>query len=135
MVSMSLSELSVVLFVKNNTPVRQDRHLLFSVGGITVLWTTIAVIVNAAQCGSPTPWNYLDGQCINRVRISRVRFPRYCLEADTKLFQVVWWNCVEVMDSLINVALIAVPVLIVWKVQVSRLKRFSMGLVFTLRIT
>ena len=39
------------------------------------------------------------------------------------------------MNILINVALIALPVLIVWKVQVSLLKKYSMVLVFTLRIT
>ena len=46
-----------------------------------------------------------------------------------------WWNCVEVMNILINVALIALPIWVISKVQTSFLKRFSVGLVFALRIT
>ena len=68
---MCLSELSVVLFVRNITPVRQDRRLLFGVGSFTILWAFIGLIVSAVECGSPEPWNYFDGQCIDRVS----RFP------------------------------------------------------------
>ena len=68
---MCLSELSVVLFLRNITPVRQDRQLLFGAGSFTILWTFIGLIVSAVECGSPVPWNYFNGQCINRVS----RFP------------------------------------------------------------
>ena len=46
-----------------------------------------------------------------------------------------WWNAVEVMNILINFALIALPVWIVLKVQVSLLRKFSVGSMFALRIT
>ena len=46
-----------------------------------------------------------------------------------------WGNCVEVMNILINVALIALPVWIISKVQTPLLKKFSVSLVFALRIT
>ena len=46
-----------------------------------------------------------------------------------------WWNGVEVMNILINFALIALPVWIVSKLQVSLLRKFSVGLMFALRIT
>ena len=45
-----------------------------------------------------------------------------------------WWNAVEVMNILINFALIALPVWIVSKVQVSFLRKFSVGSMFGLRI-
>ena len=67
--SMCLSELSVVLFVWNITPVQKDRQLLFGLGSVTILWTVIGVIVSAAECHSPTPWDYFKGGCINRVCI------------------------------------------------------------------
>ena len=66
---MCLSELSVVLFLWNITPVQKGRQLLFGLGSFTVLWAVIGVIVSAAECRSPTPWDYFKGDCINRVRI------------------------------------------------------------------
>ena len=46
-----------------------------------------------------------------------------------------WWNGVEVMNVLINFALIALPVWIVSKVQVSLLRKLSVDSMFGLRIT
>ncbi|CAD6570014.1 MAG: 3-hydroxyanthranilic acid dioxygenase [Alectoria sarmentosa] len=60
------------------------------------------------------PWNYFTGHCIDRV---------------------MWWNCVETMNILINATLIALPVWTVSKVQISLLKKVSVGLTFALRIT
>ena len=71
---MCLSELSVVLFVRNITPVRQDRRLLFGAGSFTILWTFVGLIVSAVECGSPVPWNYFNGHCINRVSRSPTSF-------------------------------------------------------------
>lgn len=73
MSSMCLSELSVVLFMWNVTPVRQDRHLLFGVGSITILWTVIGVIVSGTECRSPVPWDYFKGHCINRVSLPALK--------------------------------------------------------------
>lgn len=64
---MCLSELSVVLFLRNITPVRRDRQLLFGLGSITIFWTVTAVIVSATEHGSPVSWNYLNGHRINHV--------------------------------------------------------------------
>lgn len=64
-----LSELSVLLFVRSVTPVQWDKHMLLGVGSITVIWTLIAIIVSAAECGSPTPWNNFTGHCIDGVSL------------------------------------------------------------------
>lgn len=46
-----------------------------------------------------------------------------------------WWNCVEVMNILINSALIALPLLVVSKVQISQRRKSCVGLMFAFRIT
>lgn len=78
--SVCLSELSVVLLVRNITPVPQDRRLLFGAGSITILWTITAVVVSAAECGSPTPWNYFSDHCIMRVSVWLFCLSRHCPE-------------------------------------------------------
>ena len=67
--SMSLSELSVLFFVGNITPIRRDRQMLMGVGSIVIAWATIGFVVSAAECGSPEPGNYFGRHCINRVSI------------------------------------------------------------------
>ena len=66
---MSLSELSVLFFVGNITPIRRDRHILMGVGTVVIAWATIGFIVSAAECGSPTPWDYFGTHCIDRVSV------------------------------------------------------------------
>lgn len=112
--SMSLSELSVLFFVGNITPVRSDRKMLVGVGSVVIAWSTIGFIVSAAECGSPTPWNYFGGHCINRI---------------------IWGNYVEVLSILINCALIALPIYVVSRLRISLSRKFSVGSMFALRIT
>lgn len=73
MSSVSLSELSVVLFIWNITPVQRDRYLLFGLGIITILWTIIGVIVSGTECRLPAPWDYFEGHCINRVSLPALK--------------------------------------------------------------
>ena len=75
-----LSELSVILLVKNLMPFRQDKQALLGVGSVIVVWSITGIIVNAVECGSPTPWDYFNGHCIDRVRVVILRLPRYCLK-------------------------------------------------------
>ena len=68
--SLALSELSVLFFVANVTPVQSDRHMLVCLGAIILSWGTIGFIVSAAECGSPIPWDYTGGHCVDRVSIT-----------------------------------------------------------------
>ncbi len=70
----------MVLFLRNITPVRQDRRLLLGAGSFTILWSVTAFIVSAAECGLPTPWSYFNGHCINGVCILLLQLRRYCMK-------------------------------------------------------
>lgn len=78
--SVCLSELSVILLVKNLMPFRQDKQVLLGVGSVIVVWSITGIIVYAVECGSPTPWDYFNGHCIDRVRVVLLRLPRCCLK-------------------------------------------------------
>ena len=49
--------------------------------------------------------------------------------------QVAFWNYIEVMNTLINSALVALPIIILSKVHMSRLRKLYVGLMFAIRIT
>ena len=49
--------------------------------------------------------------------------------------QVSWLTCIEVMNILINVALIVVPALILQRLQMSALRKVSIVSIFALRLT
>ena len=46
--------------------------MIFGVGSVTLIWTATGITVSAAECGSPKPWNYFTGRCIDRVGLSHI---------------------------------------------------------------
>lgn len=67
--SLCLSKISVIVFVKSIIEVfRNNRSIWMVISGIT-LWGVAAEIVTALQSHVPRPWGYLDGKCVQMVRV------------------------------------------------------------------
>lgn len=110
---MCFSEVSVLLLLNLITPSRRDRRVLFAVGGFIGTWSLVALLVSTVNCGSPKPWDWFDGHCID---------------------QISWSTSIEVLNLMINVALIGAPILILYDLQMPVLRKLSVMSIFGLRI-
>ena len=131
--SMIFSEISVLLLLRMITPSERDRKLIACAGSIAILWFIVAFVVSAAECGSPEPWNFMDGHCLNRVSSWTKSKPVNCEKYRTN-YKMSWWTCVEVMNILINLSLIAVPAFIIKELQMSIWRKLSINGMFAVRL-
>ncbi|KAL9118548.1 MAG: hypothetical protein Q9187_004904 [Circinaria calcarea] len=111
--TLCFSKISVALLLQTITPVQLHKQMTLAVGAVTVLWTVIAMFGLAFQCHLPYPWRFIDNACFN---------------------QTVFWNFVQAFNMLIDVALVLLPLFIVWRVQVGAGKKVVVFACFAIRI-
>ena len=67
-----LSKISVLLLIASITPVQLHVRLTHGCGILTVVWGMASIFVTAFACRLPQPWDFVNGQCINKVRCQPV---------------------------------------------------------------
>lgn len=65
--SLCFSKLSMVLFTLRLSPAAKDHRLGKIVASVVIIWTLVALLGTAFQCGVPRGWDFWDGKCINMV--------------------------------------------------------------------
>ncbi|CAG8385530.1 unnamed protein product [Penicillium salamii] len=63
--SLCFSKLSMVLFTLRLSPAAKDHRLGKIVASVVIIWTLVALLGTAFQCGVPRGWDFWDGKCIN----------------------------------------------------------------------
>ena len=97
-----LVKASVCIHLYDLTPVRLQRLAALALGSFCSLWAFTSFIVAAFQCKAPNTWNLASKQCINLLD---------------------FYTYFGILNVLTDLALIALPVPIVVKLQVSLEKK------------
>ncbi|CAG7955379.1 unnamed protein product [Penicillium salamii] len=63
--SLCFSKLSMVLFILRLSPAAKDHRLGKIVASVVIIWTLVALLGTAFQCGVPRGWDFWNGKCIN----------------------------------------------------------------------
>ncbi|MCJ1388132.1 hypothetical protein MMC18_000977 [Xylographa bjoerkii] len=111
--NLGLTRLSVLTLISSLTPVRTQKQLAGYLGIFVIVWTIITEFTFAFQCYIPNPWQFIGNGCSNRNSI---------------------WIYFATTNALSEAALIGLPVIIIWKLQVSRGKKIVILSSFALRL-
>lgn len=65
--SLACSKLSLVVFIRNLTPIAKDKRLALIVEAVIGVWTVVAIFGTAFQCSLPRAWDIWHGKCFNIV--------------------------------------------------------------------
>lgn len=69
--SLLFSKLPTLVLLKKIVPMQQFQRMVYGIGALTVAWAVTSEIVSIFQCRPARTWDYLYGQCLNRVSLSR----------------------------------------------------------------
>ncbi|MCJ1328302.1 hypothetical protein MMC10_004978 [Thelotrema lepadinum] len=111
--NLGLTEISVLLLIHSLTPVKGQKTAVSIVLGFTALWTVAGVFTLLFQCHTPHTWQFIDNQCIDRTA---------------------FWVFYTVVRLITELALIILPIALIWAVKLSRGKKSLVIVPFLLRI-
>ncbi|KAF6221246.1 hypothetical protein HO133_002101 [Letharia lupina] len=115
--SLGFAKASVVALVNTLTPIRSHRRATYGLAIFLFLWVIIGEFGTAFLCHLPRPWDYLEGHCSN----------------DT--IRRTWWNYFESTNIITDLALICLPIVVIWQIRISLSRKASVCSFFALRST
>lgn len=111
--SLFFTKLAVLALLKTITPNRWDHRAAYSLAALVILWATTGEFAAAFMCHVPITWDWPNGKCNDRHA---------------------FWNYLEVTNIFTDTALIALPLIMVSRIQTSMAKKASVFSFFALRI-
>jgi len=95
--ALSAIKISICLHLNSVTPVRLHKAMILCVGAFTCLWMVSCFFAIGFQCQLPNPWQFVEGNCIDITG---------------------FWTYSYLINILTDLALVAIPWLILSKLQV-----------------
>ena len=97
----------------SSTAMKGMRALFLGSIVFIVTWAVASALSLAFQCPMPTPWNSLSGACVNQAAL---------------------YYSIGVLNAVTDLAIVIMPALIVYNLQIRRSERFKICLIFATRI-
>lgn len=108
------------------TLARERRKKLYvkAAVGCNAVWALVAFLVVAFQCEAPRVWAITSGVCVNRVSLSS------CLQALLEYsvidrYQPAFWTVLSTIDILVDVAVTALPIIVLYTLQVTWARKMN----------
>ncbi|OCK74153.1 hypothetical protein K432DRAFT_410102 [Lepidopterella palustris CBS 459.81] len=111
--TVAVSKLSIMIFFTRLAVAQTHKTIVLILTAVIGSWSIAAVFGVAFQCPTPTPWNVFSGQCVSLLS---------------------FWIGISVVDIITDVVMIALPVNIVWSLQMSPGKKIIVIFVFSVRL-
>lgn len=107
---------------------------------VNIAWAIIAMIAIASQCSHPRPWAIISENCFNQVRCLWIFIFFYyvlCI-ASTPAWILIstqnpFWYVIGTFDILVNLAIIALPIYVLYDIQMSWSRKFAIMGAFGVR--
>lgn len=95
------------------------------------------MIAIASQCSHPRPWAIISNNCFNQVRCYGSLFLSHFYITftglDTDYKQNPFWYVIGTFDILVNLAIIALPVYVLYDIQMAGSRKFAIMGAFGVR--
>ncbi|CAK4030819.1 hypothetical protein AC578_4288 [Lecanosticta acicola] len=120
-VTVALSKCTVALLLARLVFIKSRVHACYGILAASVLWGVSAFLAEAIRCTETAPWRLAGSQCTNQTMD---------LLTSCKLTA---WRAITAFNVLIEVALLAIPIWLVWPLQTTFMRKFTVVAVFWLR--
>jgi len=111
-ISLALGKVSTLALLLALAPNKTYRIPMLGVGGVIGLWAVAATFASAFQCSLPHPYLITTGQCFS---------------------QTGFWDAVGAIDIITDMAIMALPVFLVYNLQLAAQKKFAVCFAFSFR--
>ena len=133
--AIAASKGSALLFVQRLVASKIHRLFLRGLGVILTVWTITAVLTTSLRCGLPHPWERAEGECLDMVRVSPGHLVvMHIATVSSSLNQVLLSDAFSVVDITIDIALVVLPITLVWGLHMHRHEKAIVSLAFTFRL-
>lgn len=112
-VCLALGKVSTLSLLLALAPNKTYRMPMLAVGGVIVLWGVAAIFASAFQCSLPHPYLITTGRCFS---------------------QVGFWDAMGAFDIITDIAIMALPIYLVYNLQLAAQKKFAVCFAFSFRI-
>ena len=108
------------------TLARERRKKLYVKAAVScnAIWALVAFLVVAFQCEAPRVWAITSGVCVNRVSLSSGL--QALLEYSfINRYQPAFWTVLSTIDILVDVAVTALPIIVLYTLQVTWARKMN----------
>ncbi|KAJ5379216.1 hypothetical protein N7509_012335 [Penicillium cosmopolitanum] len=67
LISLTLSKLSLAVFIRSLTPTSKDKRYALLVEGMICTWAVVTILGTAFQCSLPRTWDFWNGKCFDEM--------------------------------------------------------------------
>ncbi|KAL8783596.1 MAG: hypothetical protein Q9213_004525 [Squamulea squamosa] len=111
--NLCLAKLSVLQMLGAITPIKTHIRMVVGVGAFVLVWSLASIFAAAFQCRLPKPWKVTENGCIDRTG---------------------FWDSYGALNLVTEAALLALPLIVVWKIHTQPKKKTVIFLCFASRI-
>lgn len=101
---------------------------------VNTVWAIIAMIAIASQCSHPRPWAIISNNCFNQVRCYGFFFFLSYTGSVLIRGQNPFWYVVGTFDILVNLGIIALPIYVLYDIQMAWSRKFAIMGAFAVRV-
>ncbi|KAI1101870.1 hypothetical protein F4804DRAFT_314727 [Jackrogersella minutella] len=109
----ALVKWSIAVFIEHLSPNETHHRIDLGLRVVVGLWLVSGIFSSLFQCSIPTPWDYINGTCINRRA---------------------WWTYIGVLNVVTELGIIVLYLLIIWNLQTSLSRKVIVLSIFLTRI-
>ncbi|MCJ1462539.1 hypothetical protein MMC07_001141 [Pseudocyphellaria aurata] len=110
--ALCLPKFAVLQFLSTIAITKPSRITQKAIVAVNFVWAFVAVIIIASQCASSKPWAILSDKCSDQPAL---------------------WDFIGTADIAVNVAIIALPIWVLYDLRVTRAKKLTIMSAFALR--
>ncbi|KAL8802940.1 MAG: hypothetical protein Q9182_003490 [Xanthomendoza sp. 2 TL-2023] len=111
--NLCFAKISILQMLRTITPVKMHVRMVLGVGIFVLIWSFASEFAAAFQCSIPGTWQVTGKTCIDRMG---------------------FWSSYAALNLVTEAALLALPLIIVWKIKTQRKKKAVIFLCFASRI-
>jgi hypothetical protein len=130
--SIAMSKAAMLFFHLRITPQRSQRLTCYALVAVCVIWMIVAITLVGTRCGNHHPWKLYGRTCDNFVSSLAIRAKPG--DTDRCTMQTNRWVGIAVTDSLLELAIFAIPIWILWDVSTQRSYKAMILVAFASRL-
>ena len=104
--------------------------MILALESTIILWAVTAELVAAFQCHLPNPWQFVGNSCIDTVSSELVEHSSMGSDGTQKSF----WNYFGILNILTDAAVVLLPAIIVWRLQMNQKRKTVIISCFAARV-